>query len=277
MPSDPFLTRGPTVISLSGGRTSAMMLYRTLQAHGGTLSHETFVLFANTGLEREETLEFLHEIQTRWKVDLRWLEYVPAKGGTRVGCREVNFKTAARKGEPFEAMMDHEHYMPNQRTRICTKNLKVLVMQAYMAGFALEPGDYAETIGFRADEPQRVAKSRTKEDDEDRVLRFPLFDAGVVKADVAAFWAKQPFDLQLQPHESNCNLCFLKGNAIRVEIMRRHPEFATWWIEQEEKRGHRFTKKGRKTYSELVQIARGPKRDLPDDAPEEALDCGCTD
>lgn len=35
--SDPFLIEGPAAISFSGGRTSALMLRRILDAHGGTL------------------------------------------------------------------------------------------------------------------------------------------------------------------------------------------------------------------------------------------------
>lgn len=57
----PYLIEGPALISFSGGRTSALMLKRIIDAHGGTLPADVFVAFANTGREREETLRFVHE------------------------------------------------------------------------------------------------------------------------------------------------------------------------------------------------------------------------
>jgi hypothetical protein len=49
---NPFLIDEPTVISFSGGRTSAYMLWRVLEANGG-LPEDAIVCFANTGKEEE--------------------------------------------------------------------------------------------------------------------------------------------------------------------------------------------------------------------------------
>ncbi len=38
---DPYFITGPTIISFSGGRTSAYMLHQILQAYSGTLPGET--------------------------------------------------------------------------------------------------------------------------------------------------------------------------------------------------------------------------------------------
>ena len=48
-----------------------------------------------------------------------------------------------------------------------------------------------------------------------------------------AFWKGQPFDLQLRPHESNCDLCFLKGAGTASAIIRERPYMAQWWVDQE--------------------------------------------
>ena len=83
--SDPFFLRGPALVSFSGGRTSAYMLWRILQAHGGTLPDDVVVAFANTGKEREETLRFVHECGSRWNVPIRWIEYRVDTGWEEVG------------------------------------------------------------------------------------------------------------------------------------------------------------------------------------------------
>ena len=43
----------------------------------------------------------------------------------------------------------------------------------------------------------------------------------------------QPFDLQLEPHEGNCDLCFLKSVNKKKTIIRARPDLTKWWIEQE--------------------------------------------
>lgn len=68
---NPYLIEGPALISFSGGRTSAYMLFKILEAHGGVLPPDVHVVFANTGREREETLRFVHQCASRWNVRIR--------------------------------------------------------------------------------------------------------------------------------------------------------------------------------------------------------------
>ena len=49
--SSPYLIKEQAIISFSGGRTSAFMLWKILEAHGGTLPDNLKVVFANTGKE----------------------------------------------------------------------------------------------------------------------------------------------------------------------------------------------------------------------------------
>lgn len=89
-PTSPYFCHGPTLISFSGGRTSAYMLYMALCAHGGALPSYVYVTFCNTGKEREETLRFVHECGSRWGVHIHWLEWIAGRGETdenrAVGC-----------------------------------------------------------------------------------------------------------------------------------------------------------------------------------------------
>ena len=72
------------VINFSGGRSSAYMLYHTLDYYDGALPDNARVAFANTGAELNETLDFVQQCSERWNVPVTWLEYrhMPtARGG----------------------------------------------------------------------------------------------------------------------------------------------------------------------------------------------------
>ena len=111
---DPFKISQPTCISFSGGRTSAYLLWRVLQANGG-LPADTVVCFANTGKEVEATLRFVRDCAEHWQVPIHWLEYRPSEPGFVV----VDFDTASRAGEPFEALIRKRQYLPNPVARGC--------------------------------------------------------------------------------------------------------------------------------------------------------------
>jgi 3'-phosphoadenosine 5'-phosphosulfate sulfotransferase (PAPS reductase)/FAD synthetase len=225
---DPFLITGPALISFSGGRTSAYMLWRILQAHGGTLPADVYVAFANTGKEREETLRFVHECATRWNVRVRWLEWRSRLKSVPVAERfeEVGFNSASRNGEPFAALIASKKSTPNSVARWCTEELKVKTLKAFLE--ASGHAEYSNVVGLRADEPRRVAKGRL------RGSIMPLADDGVTNRMVRAFWAKQDFDLGLLPFEGNCDGCFLKARAKLWEVERTKPGTLEWWAQMEE-------------------------------------------
>ena len=64
------------LVSFSGGRTSAYMGKYLKQKYEGTDVELCFV-FANTGKEREETLDFINECDKRWGFEVNWVEYNP--------------------------------------------------------------------------------------------------------------------------------------------------------------------------------------------------------
>lgn len=249
--SDPFLINGPALISFSGGRTSAFMLWRIVQAHGGALPDDVFVTFANTGKEREETLRFVHDCATRWNVRVHWLEREGKKG-----VREVGFNSAARNGEPFTDLLRDKRYLPNAVTRFCTIELKIRVMKHFMTGLGFDR--WSNVVGLRADEPHRVIKAR-KPNRERWTNILPLADAGITNRMVRAFWAEQDFDLELLPFEGNCDACFLKARPKLWEIERTAPGTLQWWAEAEaevadlvgKSSGTRFRKEY--SYAELIR------------------------
>ena len=241
-----FLIDPPAMISFSGGRTSGYMLYRIIAAHEGMLPDDVHVVFANTGKEREETLRFVQQCSVRWQVDIRWVEWRKNPSGFA----EVDFHDASRKGEPFAELIADKQTVPRGHMRFCTNHLKVKTMAAFMQAQGLIEGSYTEAVGLRYDEGHRILKMLERNDQFSRRCRAPLSRARQTIHDVMAFWAAQPFDLELRPGEGNCDLCFLKGVALRKELIRRRPESVQWWIEQERKTGFNFS--GRESFTDLL-------------------------
>lgn len=225
--TDPYRIEGPALISFSGGRTSGYMLHEVLRAHGGTLPSDVHVTFANTGKERPETLHFVHDCGAHWGVAVRWLE---RREG---GFAEVGFNSASRSGEPFAALIAKKKYTPNAVTRFCTVELKIMVMRDFARSLGWD--QWTNIIGLRYDEGMRVLKALARNDEgkERWKCAMPLAKAKVTRQAVMAFWAEQPFDLQLKSYEGNCDLCFLKARNKLAAIIRENPGIERWWTEQE--------------------------------------------
>jgi 3'-phosphoadenosine 5'-phosphosulfate sulfotransferase (PAPS reductase)/FAD synthetase len=261
--NDPFKIIEPTVISFSGGRTSAYMLWRVLQSNNG-LPDDAIVVFANTGKEEEATLKFVNDCELNWNVPIHWLEYRSEKPLFE----KVTFETASRGGQPFEALIRKRKFLPNSMMRFCTSELKVLAIDRYLKSIGF--GDYVTMVGIRADEPRRVAKMKNNKDEK----ITPLATAGISEADVWKFWNENEFDLNLVKASgaSNCDLCFLKGGSIIKSLINEKPQRAIWWAEMEKVVGGTF-RKDRPSYKELLDY-QNSQASLFDD---ETIPCFCGD
>lgn len=209
----------PLIISFSGGRTSAYMTFEIMSDVELLSQYEPFIVFANTGLEHEKTLEFIHncEINFGWRVI--WLEAVvqPEKGkGTRH--KIVNFETAARNGEPFRAMVE-KYTLPNVSNRHCTRETKLRVIESWSREwFGTTKIDTA--VGIRIDEQRRVSGS------QDRKIIYPLIDRYfATKDDVLEFWATMPFDLEIPDYLGNCVPCFHKSDTKLLKALQDEPRY----------------------------------------------------
>lgn len=282
---NPFKIEGPAIISFSGGRTSGLLLHSVLDAYRGKLPEDVRVAFANTGKEMPETLDFVRECSERWGVPITWLEFVAAEE-PQARWREVDFASASRNGEPFEALIRQKRYLPNPVTRFCTTDMKIRPMKLW-AQQALGWDAWTVAIGLRADEQRRVAKLSTPTREPfDRSA--PLASAGITKEDVGRFWKEQPFDLHL-PNDNgttplgNCDLCYLKGYTRITSILRDRPELGAWWerMESEVSEGFGATgqggtfRKDRPSYAVMLKQVRDQATIGIDDEP--IGDCFCVE
>ncbi len=80
--------------------------------------------------------------------------------------------------------------------------------------------EYVVLIGLRNDEPARIARVRSRNDDphakadhNGEHVYMPFERMGIDRGDVNRFWSRQSWDLGLDPAAelSNCVYCFLKG------------------------------------------------------------------
>ena len=253
------LPDGNVNISFSGGRTSGYMLHHILDANGG-LPDRARIVFANTGREMPQTLDFVAECAARWGVHIDWVEF-RMHDDPRQRFEVVSHNSAARNGEPFAALIGKKKYLPNQQTRFCTSELKVRPAKEFLISLGWKR--WTAAIGIRADEPGRVNREKQKE----RWQRwYPLADAGVTKEAVVDWWKSQPFDLRLPVVNGNsalgnCDGCFLKSEATLAMIARDYPDRHEWWEQMEAmtaqtaKRGvARFSKRySRASLREFVQ------------------------
>jgi 3'-phosphoadenosine 5'-phosphosulfate sulfotransferase (PAPS reductase)/FAD synthetase len=204
------------------------MLHQIAEANGG-IPDRCVVSFQNTGREMPETLDFVQECSDRWGIPIVWLEWIRGKPKFQV----VSHNSAARNGEPFEALIWQKKHLPNIRIRFCTQELKVLTSKRYLRSIGWDR--WTNTVGIRADEGNRLGKP-----DKDRwVTWHPLADAGVTKRDVSDFWDAQPFDLRLPNVNGscwlgNCDGCFLKSESTLAHLAREYPDRHKWWQDMED-------------------------------------------
>ena len=283
MKLDPFKISGQTCLLVSGGRTSAYLLRRTLDSNNG-LPDETVVIFCNTGKEEEASLRFVRDIGERWDVPIVWLEY---RDDGRFA--EVTFETASRNGEPFEAVIQQRGgILPNPRSRFCSSEMKTRTTHRYLRSIGFT--EWETFLGIRADEPKRVASFRFNPHPEtkDEFVRIPLADDFITAGNDGEFWRTHGFDLELpnvggRTMHGNCDLCFLKRGDQVFTLIAEKPERAVWWAKQEAKAAEvtdgngRFFRIDRPSVTRMAEYAQQQQDFVGFEPDEQTIGCLCGD
>lgn len=204
--------------SFSGGRTSAFMTKWLLDNKSD--EYDIKVVFANTGQEHEKTLEFVHRCDEEFGFGTVWVESVAHPGVKKSSShRIVDFASASRSGEPFEAVIA-KYGIPNASFPHCTRELKLNPMYSYMASIGWESGSYETAIGIRTDETRRVSATAGGA----RIV-YPLIDwIPTDKIDVNDWWDEQAFNLEIQEHQGNCTWCWKKSFSKHFRLIEESPE-----------------------------------------------------
>jgi len=287
--TNPYLLDLPAVVSFSGGRTSGFMLRQILDAHGGQ-PEGLHVCFQNTGLEHAGTYAFVERVAKEWDVDIVWLEY-GLNDKNRPRYQVVTPATASRDGTPFDTMIAKKSMLSHPKMRLCTANLKMLVLEQYMS-VQVRGEVWVNASGLRADEPKRALDALDKNSPDNKSHNpmieheVPLYRAGVTTADVAAFWAASPFDLDLPLPGNlagNCVGCYLKGRPLLELLMVEMPEYFDWWVDAERRiktkaEAWATFRSDRPSYAAMMKTAKAQGQMFPRDIdPEDTIPCMCTD
>ena len=151
-----------TLLSLSGGRSSAYMVWLLLQL--GKLPR--WNTFQNTSMESPQTYELIRAIDEQWLrpagKELSLLEFCFDENGKR-GFREVSHDELKKNGEVFKVAVAARKAVPNRTSRQCTLMMKVEVQDRFARSRGAK-GPYNTMLGIRHDEGGRVANMLARND-----------------------------------------------------------------------------------------------------------------
>lgn len=187
------------VFHFSGGGSSGLMVLQNYQPGD-------VVIFCDTGREDPDTYRFVRDFEKENNIPIVWLT-----------------------GDWRKEVIVKEQMIPNRFKRKCTLNLKIRKARRYLR--SLGWFTYTQFIGFRKDEQTRIKDYSSW---KAVTTRFPLDEIGVTEEMVGNFWNPIPYRLNIPPILKNCDLCFQKGEAAVMAIMKNDPTKADKWIEDEE-------------------------------------------
>ena len=199
---------------------------RMIQVSPFYKDYKKHYVYANTGKERQETLDFVKAVADNFDMPVVWVEAVidPVIGnGTRH--KVVDYETAivnTDKDQPIWDAMIKKYGLPTNAFPYCTRELKDAAIRSYMRSIGQGKNDYLTAIGIRADEAHRKNQ-----------YFYPLIDLNIDLKCVRNFWERQSFDLGLKDYEGNCDLCFKKSKKKRLTILKQNPEWGDFWAGKE--------------------------------------------
>ena len=197
------------VLGLSGGKdSSALALY--MKETRPDLDIEYF--FTDTGYELPETNEFIDQLEERLgyihRLNERSLNNIEGRG-------EVDFKSLLQK---------HRNFLPSQRDRWCTVQLKLRPFELWADTFIEEGYQIFNYVGIRADEPHRTGLLSPN---RPITTVMPFREDGIVKSDIENILQRNGLELPGYYEwrsRSGCSFCFYQRKIEWIRLKDRHPD-----------------------------------------------------
>lgn len=156
--------KGKLITNTSGGKSSMAQAIKIKQMFGDSI--EQICIFANTGMENEETLEFLDRCDREYNLNIIWLEAVVHEHGKGNTYRVTDFKNAYRINQYFDPLHPfHAHVkkngIPNATYPQCSDRLKEQVIESYKKDNGLK--GVKQALGMRIDEQNRATSKKVRD------------------------------------------------------------------------------------------------------------------
>jgi len=197
------------VLGLSGGKdSSALALY--VKETRPDLDVEYF--FTDTGYELPETNEFIDQLEER-------LGYIH-----RLNARSMNNMEGRGEKDFSNLLKEHGNYLPSQRDRWCTIQLKLKPFERWLDGFINEGYEIKSYVGIRADEPERSGYMTIE---RPITSVFPFREDGIVKSDIENILQRNGLELPAYYQwrsRSGCTFCFYQKKIEWVKLLEKHPD-----------------------------------------------------
>ena len=260
------------LISFSGGETSSYMTIANIEKWRKEYENIA-VVFANTGQENEQTLEFIERCDKENELGVVWVEAVVYHGERKgTSFKIVDFETACRSGVVFEDVIK-KYGIPNHASPHCTRELKLRPITAYIKNMGW--GDYDTAIGIRIDEIDRIDKNALTKN-----FIYPLCDSKTTKADINDYWKSQRYRLVLLEHQGNCKWCWKKSLKKLLTIAKESPDFFYFPARMEREYSHHVTStstvyndlrffRGHRSALDILELSKQPFEQFTDKFREE--------
>lgn len=244
------------LISFSGGKTSAYMTWCLLKKYEAIwfpeykmflgierigrmiFTVEIIVVFANTSKENNETLDFVRDCDLHFGFHTIWIEAVVNEYNTGTTYLLTDYENAKRDGSIYKSVIA-KYGIPNVENLHCSRELKTVPITKLVRDYGWDNLTYDTCLGYRIDEPKRFAKKKQRAAQKaKRHIYYFVDEKPTTKAQVNGWWGFQPFNLQLEDHEGNCDMCWKKSENKLIAIAGCHPQKTEWWKLMEEQYGN---------------------------------------
>ncbi|MBA4719457.1 Phosphoadenylyl-sulfate reductase [thioredoxin] [uncultured Candidatus Thioglobus sp.] len=197
------------VLGLSGGKdSSALALY--VKETRPELDVEYF--FTDTGYELPETNAFIDQLEEK-------LGYIH-----RLNDRSLNNMEGRGERTFSNLLKEHGNYLPSQRDRWCTVQMKLKPFEKWVDGFIAEGYVIKNYVGIRADEPNRSGFMTIEKPIKSI---FPFREDGIVKSDIENILQRNGLELPEYYQwrsRSGCTFCFYQQKIEWLKLMEKHPD-----------------------------------------------------
>ncbi|WP_133408270.1 phosphoadenosine phosphosulfate reductase family protein [Parashewanella tropica] len=197
------------VLGLSGGKdSSALALY--VKETRPDLDIEYF--FTDTGYELPETNDFIDQLEEK-------LGFIH-----RLNSRSLNGIEGRGEKEFSSLLKEHGNYLPSQRDRWCTVQMKLKPFERWVDGFIADGYKIMNYVGIRADEPERTGYMTIE---KPITSVFPFREGGIVKSDIENILQRNGLELPAYYEwrsRSGCTFCFYQRKIEWIRLKEKHPQ-----------------------------------------------------